>query len=377
MKNNHNNTRQAKGKGTLSPILYPLLLFTFYFLLFLPSCSSPSGKVLPDNPQLLWEYRGAVRTKSSPVVSGETTYWCDRKGKISGVNARGELVFSHDLQTAVESSVLVEDSVLYLGRIDGFITAISIATGEIIWNVETMGQVVASPNLLTIEGQKRIVIGSYDNELYILDATTGAKISSVPTGNYINGTAALWQHYAIFGGCDHWLRMVDCRTGIQADSLLLGSYIPSSPTIVENQCFIGDNSGNIYQIEIHDGRFQQHQQLTAVDNAQGSFESVPAVSEEAYYYYSGEKHLVAHSRTDHRQLWQHLLKGFTDESSPLVCAHKLIACTKTGIISILDAHTGDLLWEYDCGEQIIGTPAVISGRFFILTAKGTLLCFGE
>jgi outer membrane protein assembly factor BamB len=72
-----------------------------------------------------------------------------------------------------------------------------------------------------------------------------------------------------------------------------------------------------------------------------------------------------------------MLKGNVGESSPVVCRHQLLVCTKTGIVSILDADTGELQWEYDTGEQIVGSPAVISGRFLILTAKGTLFCFGE
>ncbi|MBO7487803.1 MAG: PQQ-binding-like beta-propeller repeat protein, partial [Bacteroidales bacterium] len=33
--------------------------------------------------------------------------------------------------------------------------------------------------------------------------------------------------------------------------------------------------------------------------------------------------------------------------------------------------------EYDTGEDILTCPAVSEGRFYIVTAKGTLLCFGS
>ena len=72
-----------------------------------------------------------------------------------------------------------------------------------------------------------------------------------------------------------------------------------------------------------------------------------------------------------------MLKGNVGESSPVVCKDKIIACTKTGIISILDTENGNLLWEYDTGEQIVGSPAVIKDHFFVLTTKGTLFCFGK
>ena len=72
-----------------------------------------------------------------------------------------------------------------------------------------------------------------------------------------------------------------------------------------------------------------------------------------------------------------MLKGDAGDSSPLVCNDKLMVCTKSGIVSILRAKDGSLEWEYDTGEQIVASPAVIKGRFFILTTRGTLFCFGE
>ncbi|KAA6327742.1 Serine/threonine-protein kinase AfsK, partial [termite gut metagenome] len=73
----------------------------------------------------------------------------------------------------------------------------------------------------------------------------------------------------------------------------------------------------------------------------------------------------------------YLQKGDSGESSPVVCNDKVIACSKNGFISLLDAATGELLWEYDTGEQITASPAVIKDAFYILTAKGTLFCFGN
>ena len=75
--------------------------------------------------------------------------------------------------------------------------------------------------------------------------------------------------------------------------------------------------------------------------------------------------------------WKYMLKGNTGESSPVVCKEKILVCTKTGIITIHDAKTGQPEWEYDTGEQITASPAVVDGHFMILNAKGTLFCFGN
>jgi outer membrane protein assembly factor BamB len=55
----------------------------------------------------------------------------------------------------------------------------------------------------------------------------------------------------------------------------------------------------------------------------------------------------------------------------------VVVCTRTGVVSVLDAESGELRWEYDAGEQIVASPAVVKDHFYILTSRGTLLCFGE
>jgi outer membrane protein assembly factor BamB len=332
---------------------------------------------LPGNPALLWVYRGGTRTVSSPVVSDGTTYWCDKRGRVRGVNIKGEPVFDYDLETAVEATPMICDSLLYIGRVDGFMTAISLSGKDIVWSYETMGQISASPNSMKFAGRKAIVFGSYDNYLYCVDAVTGRELNRFQSGYYLNGAAALWKGHVIFGGCDSWVRIIDCEKGLPTDSLLLDAYIPASPAIMGDYCYIGDYSGNIYKLMLEDGKIIRHKKIVSEDVGNGSYVSVPAVSGDAFYFFSGDRTLQAVSRIDGKQNWQYMLKGNAGESSPVICNDKVLVCTKTGIVSILDADNGKLLWEYDTGEPIVGSPAVIRDHFMILTDRGTLFCFGK
>jgi len=332
---------------------------------------------LPSNPELLWTFKTNKRTVSSPTVLNGTVFWCDRFGLIRGVDLNGELTFEYDLKTAVEATPMIYDSVLYIGRIDGRMTAISLTERDTIWNYETLGQISASPNLMTFANRQSIVFGSYDNHLYCVDAKTGEELNSFESGYYLNGAAALWKDHVIFGGCDSWVRIINCRTGIQTDSLLLDAYIPASPAIIGNYCYIGDYSGNIYEILLEDGKFIRNKKIVDATDEGGTFVSVPAVSSENFFFLSSDRHINMINRKNGELTWKYMLKGDVGESSPLIAGDKVIVCTKTGIISILDVKDGKLLWEYDAGEQIIGSPAVIHNHFFVLTSRGTLLCFGE
>lgn len=341
------------------------------------SLSGYTERRLPKKPTLLWTYTGETRTVSSPIIDNGTTYWSDRRGYVRGVDINGNLVFEYDMQTAVEATPMINDSILYIGRIDGLLVAISLPKKDTIWTYETMGQISASPNNIKSENQQAIVFGSYDNYLYCVNHKTGQEINRFESGYYINGAVALYKNYVLFGGCDSWLRIIDCQTGTPTDSLLLDAYVPASPAVMGDYCYIGDYSGNVYEFQLENGKIVRDKKILKSTNENSSFVSVPAITSETLYILSDDRHLYAIDRKSGSVNWKYMLKGNAGESSPVVCRDKVIVCTKTGIISILDANSGQLEWEFDTGEQIVGSPAIIKDHFMILTTKGTLFCFGK
>ena len=332
---------------------------------------------LPDKPELLWTYKGGKNTKSSPVVRNGVTYWSNDRGCILGVDINGKLQFKYDLETAVIATPMIFESTLYIGRIDGIMTAVSLEKKDTVWTYETMGQIAASANVMDFEGRQAIVFGSYDNFLYIVDAKDGVLISSFESGYYLNGAVALLDNYLAFGGCDAWFHIIDCRTGASTDSLMMNEYIPASPAFMGKSCYVGDYSGNIYELLLEKGKIADHKILLAPTNDNASFISVPAVTPATLYFLADDRYLYSVDRKNGTVNWKYMLKGNTAESSPVVCHDKIIVCTRTGIVTIVNAKNGQPEWEYDTGEQIIASPAVVKGHFVILTAKGTLFCFGK
>ena len=339
------------------------------------SLSGYTNASLPDNPKLLWSFKSDSYTKSSPVVYKQVAYWSNRRGRIFGINIEGKQVFDYALETAVEATPMIYDSVLYIGRIDGNLSAISLAKQDTLWNFETFGQIAASPNRISFEGKEAVIIGSYDNYLYCIDSKDGKEISRFESDYYINGAVAQSNNFVVYGGCDGWFRVVDCISGMQTDSMEVEAYIPASPAISNDWCYVADYAGNIYEIKLNTGKIVSSKKIIESKDESRTFVSVPAVSSKMVYIISDDRNIYALNRKDGSTAWKYLLKGNTGESSPVICKGKLLVCTKTGIVSIHDAKTGDLLWEYDTGEQIIASPAVINGYFYILTFKGTLFCF--
>lgn len=340
--------------------------------------SGYTAQSLPDDLSLLWNYHSSVRSISSPVVMEGTAYWSDVKGKIYGVNLQGEEVFSFDMKTPVEAPPMVFDSMLYIGRVDGGLTALSLRERDTLWTHYTEGQISASPNL-TDKKDGVVVVGSYDNFMYSIDRNTGERINRYEAGYYINGAVAIHDRHAIYGSCDGWLRIVNCEQGITTDSLELGGYIPSSPAVISDYAYISDYSGNIYELRIEDGKIKTTRTMHQAESesGEGAAVAVPAASNTTLYILLSDNYLHAIDRKSTNLKWKYLLKGTVGESSPIVAADKVVVCTRTGIVTVLDAKSGELVWEYDTGEQIVSSPAAIRGYLFVLTTKGTLFCFGK
>lgn len=338
--------------------------------------SSLNGYVdlpLPSDPSLAWTFKNDVRTVSSPIIFGGYAYTCDRKGVIRKIDENGTLVSQHDLNTPVEASFIIYDSTLYVGRIDGFISALSLRDMSTKWEYETLGQISGSPNLIRKGQDVQLLVGSYDNSMYTFDARNGQKKSQFETGYYINGAAAVWREFMVFGGCDAWLRIVNTQTGEQTDSLELNAYVPASPAIMDNKAYVADYEGNIYEVYLSEkGKFTQNRMLQKAhrEGNEGSV-AMPTISAESVFVLN-ERALTCIDRVSGRKLWSKMLRGDTGESSPLVCQDKVLVCTKDGYVSIFDAHSGSELWHYEVGEQIIASPAVINKGFYVLTTRGKL-----
>jgi outer membrane protein assembly factor BamB len=312
---------------------------------------------------------------AAPIVYDGKVYTLDRKGRLRRFSPEGDSVLVHDFQTAIEASFVVDDSILYVGRIDGYVNAFSIARQQVVWNFETLGQISGSPNLVG----SQLLVGSYDGSMYTLDKNTGRKKGQFETGYYINGTAAVWKNYIMFGGCDAWVRVVDVVTGTQTDSLELDSYVPASPAILDGVACACDYNGNVYEMTLDNGKIASHRKLLASsednEGQDGGVVSMPTLTRTDVYILSGDRYISCINRESGQVRWRKMLRGMTGDCSPLVAQEKVLICTKDGHVSILDSKDGTELWHYEAGEQIIASPAIIGDRFYILTSRGTLLCF--
>src|SRR5205823_4122227 len=121
------------------------------------------------------------------------------------------------------SPTVTADSI-YLGDEDGVFHAINRANGEGRWKFETGGEIYSSAAV--IDG--KILFGSYDNNLYCLNAD-GTLAWKYATQGYVHCAPAVIEGVTFIAGCDEHLRTIDIQTGDQKAELKLQTYLIASP----------------------------------------------------------------------------------------------------------------------------------------------------
>ena len=66
-----------------------------------------------------------------------------------------------------------------------------------------------------------------------------------------------------------------------------------------------------------------------------------------------------------------------DSGSAVIAPGKVLFGSGDGYIYMLSIKDGTKLWSFNAGSPISSSPALMNGRFYILTEDGRLLAFGN
>jgi outer membrane protein assembly factor BamB len=92
-----------------------------------------------------------------------------------------------------------------------------------------------------------VYVGSYDNKVYCLNATTGAHIWNYTTGGSISESSPAVADGKVFiGSYDNKVYCLNASTGAKIWSYTTGALVKSSPAIADNRLYIGSDDNRIY-----------------------------------------------------------------------------------------------------------------------------------
>ena len=146
------------------------------------------------------------------------------------------LKWSYTTHRNVTSSPAVANGVVYVGSWDGNVYALNASTGATLWSYATGGVVYSSPAV----ANGVVYVGSGDGNVYALNASTGAKLWSYTTGSYVYSSPAVANGVVYVGSGDGSLYALNASTGAKLWSYATGSYdVESSPAVANGVVYVG------------------------------------------------------------------------------------------------------------------------------------------
>ena len=237
------------------------------------SAEGASSGIVPGSPSA---YEGIVYIgslyRAFTFVNGSSEY--RTSGCMHGLNATtGELIWRFDVREIPEPRFdvgglpeprhpQVYNGILYFGSWDHNIYAVNAKTGKLVWSYLTNGIISQSAPRVY---DNIVCVGSCDSYIYALDAKTGKKIWSYKAAGpvesplsidhgvlYIGSTVAVGE----VGGIPDiqwdkgYVYAIDIKTGNQLWNYTTGSLVNSGPNFYSGVVYVGCCDGYVYALKV-------------------------------------------------------------------------------------------------------------------------------
>jgi outer membrane protein assembly factor BamB len=279
----------------------------------------------------LWKIDAHDTLEFPPTVGYGHVYLAQQKGLFFALNAKtGRVAWRKSLGRCAASSPTIGKGVVYQAYMhpvqclqdqagaNGFVVAWDADNGRERWRFNT-APIESSPLLRN----GRLFFGSWDHNVYALNAKTGKKIWSFGADNQVHTSAAWWKGRVFIASDGGTLYSLSARTGKLLWSAQSQSKFGSrefwyaTPTVAYGRVYIGNTDGTMYVFGAKSGKL----------------------------------------------LWARPL-GTYIYGAAAVYNRRVFVGTYDGKLYALDAATGDTIWQVDAHGAVHAAPTVMNGLVY-------------
>ncbi|MCC5961989.1 MAG: PQQ-binding-like beta-propeller repeat protein [Rhodobacteraceae bacterium] len=338
------------------------------------------------------------RITAEPVSSGGLIYTLDSRARVTAVTSSGETAWTRDLTPADTRSgdsasgggLAIGGGRLYVTSAFGSVSALDLASGEVIWTNRFDAPVTAAP---TFAGDHLYVVAS-DSTGWALDAATGREdwqLSGAPSPSSMVGGAApaMAGDLVLFPtpggeliaaqrdtGQVMWRRAVaGTRIGMAYASV---TDVTGDPVVQGDVIYVGNQSGRVMALNRRDGR----PIWTADEAAYGPV--WPAGG--SIFLLSDRNRVVRLDADSGAFIWGAELPLYTQERErrragifphygPVLAGGRLIVGSGDGTMRSFDPTSGEVIREASLSAGAAVSPIVVNGTMYVVSRDGQLTAY--
>lgn len=251
---------------------------------------------------------------------------------------------------------------IYVGSYDHNVYALDAETGKLLWKFASDGAIVSRPAVSDGE----VVFGSHDRRLYGISADTRQVLLSFLADAAIRTSPVVAEGHVFFGADDGMLYMLNLTSGRMAWRFDAGSPIRSSPVVANDQIFFGTDEGDFFCLTLNG-------QAKWRSKAKRSILCSPAFAKGSVFYTSLDSMLYALDARTGWITWKFRM-GKGSVSSPCVVENMVIAGAADNMLYSLDTASARENWRFRMEHQVSGSPLIHKDSVYCGAADGSLYC---
>jgi eukaryotic-like serine/threonine-protein kinase len=319
-----------------------------------------------------WKFKTGGYVTSSPALANGLLYFGSEDGNFYALDSEnGVEIWRFHTDKPIHSSPAVSNGLVYFQGNDGFTYALDDKSGEQKWKADTGPDrptdydfLSASPTVL----DKIVYIAGGNANLYALQGETGEALWIIPEAD---GWGPVRSSPAIVGDTVYFtagrsLLALDSQTGKEKWVYKSRVLARSSPAVGDGLVVFGDNGSMIYGVDSKTGAEKWKYLINYYWVV-----STAAISNGIVYVGGDDSYLNALDAQTGKEKWRFKTRGETIWSSPAIVDDVIYigdwnysggkdenGNTLWGYLYALDAQTGQELWNFKTGGNIVSSPVV-------------------
>jgi outer membrane protein assembly factor BamB len=211
-----------------------------------------------------------------------------------------------------------------------------------------------------------LYIGSYDHNLYALEAENGKFVWKYAANGGIVSKPAIHDNKLYFGSTDQYVHAISCRGGKKVWVQSTDGAIYSSPTIAEGHLFIGSDDEQLHVLNILAGR-----EAWSV-NLGSRVRSSPIVAADSVYVGSENGEIQCYDFSGNIR-WRTAAKRAVT-ATPHFYDGVIYITSLDGILYAIDAKSGWVIWRYRMESGSISTPTTHENHIYVGSTDNSFYC---
>ena len=329
------------------------------------------------------------RSMSSPLITDNTIILADDKGTIFNIDKRGKVRWKKNIYKKLYKKIYknlsfsISENKLYISDNIGFLYAVNLSDGKIIW-VKNFGIPIKS-NLKVLDD--KIFLINQDNRIFCVDIETGSKIWDIRA---ITSFIKSQQNLALAISKNNDLVVLNSSGDLIKTKASSGriywslnaigtlahdtDFFQSSEIVIDdNEIFFSDTS-NFYSYDLSNGYLNWKVNIGSKNTPIIDRNNIFSVTDNGYFVNldreSGKTILSTNILKSLKKRKQDTkITGFVLGSG------KIYAVSLNGFLIVCSATSGKVEYIKKIGDTITASPIINNGSLYILSEKSKIIGF--